>query len=94
MDPSAWYRVRLSDIWQEIGVELLLLHVKNSQFRWFGHLDAFHWKFSGYIQLAGELGVPEHAETYFSFGLGMPQDPRGGAGDTDIWSTLLNLLPY
>ena len=31
-------RVRSSDIWRELGVEALLIRVKNCQLRWFGHL--------------------------------------------------------
>jgi len=31
-------RVRSSDIWRELGVEPLLLRVRRSHLRWFGHL--------------------------------------------------------
>ena len=31
-------RVRSSAIWEECGVEPLLLHIKRSQLRWLGHL--------------------------------------------------------
>ncbi|MDF4355499.1 hypothetical protein P3445_23705, partial [Vibrio parahaemolyticus] len=31
-------RVRSSDIWRELGVEPLLLHIERGRLRWFGHL--------------------------------------------------------
>ncbi len=55
-------RVRNSDIWRELGVELLLLSIKRRELRWFGYLirfllGTFLWRFSRRMQLAGNPGV-------------------------------------
>ncbi len=40
--PSLRDRVRGSVIWEELGVELLLLCMEKSQMRWLGHLIRMH----------------------------------------------------
>lgn len=55
-------RVRTSDIYRNLRVEPLVLHVDRSLPRWFGHLNrcllgASLWRFSGHIQQGGDTVV-------------------------------------
>ena len=82
-------KVRSSDIQRELGVEPLLLRIKRSQLRWFGHLTRMP---PGRLPFGGFPGTSDGEETlrqtqnplerlYISSGLGTPRDPPGGAGE-------------
>ncbi|TWW78263.1 hypothetical protein D4764_11G0003840 [Takifugu flavidus] len=98
-------RVRSSAIWEELGVEPLLLCVERSQMRWLGHLV---WMFPG--RLTGEVfrafpsgrRPPEGPRTrwrdYVSQlvweRLGIPPDElEEVTGEREVWASLLRLLP-
>jgi len=79
-------RVRSSNIWRELGVEPLLLRVKRSQLKWFGHLirmppgrlplEVFQARPTG----RRRRGRPRTGwRDYISSGLGTPLDLPEGA---------------
>ena len=79
-------RMRSLDIWEEFGIEPLLLHIERSQLRGFQHLV---WDAPWTSLWGGVLGMPIWEETpgqtkdtlkrlYLSAGQGTFQCPPGG----------------
>ncbi|XP_061622105.1 furin (paired basic amino acid cleaving enzyme) a isoform X2 [Phyllopteryx taeniolatus] len=90
-------RVRSSVIREDIRVESLLLHIERSQMRWLGHLIRMP---PGHVPPGGDPGDdPGHAGETTSFGwpgnaLGSPPEELDEvAGEREVWTSLLKLLP-
>uniref|UniRef100_A0A674MGB6 Reverse transcriptase domain-containing protein n=1 Tax=Takifugu rubripes TaxID=31033 RepID=A0A674MGB6_TAKRU len=98
-------RVRSSAIWEELGVESLLLRIERSQMRWLGHLVTMPpGRLPGEVFRACPSGrrSPGRPRTrwrdYVSRlvweRLGIPPDElEEVAGEREVWASLLRLLP-
>lgn len=78
-------RVTSPDIWGGPRVEQLLLWVRRSQLRWFGHLVRMgpgqpHWR--------------DYTSMLSWERLGVPQGELEVAGERSVWASLLRLLPF
>ncbi|TWW60112.1 hypothetical protein D4764_05G0002020 [Takifugu flavidus] len=98
-------RVRSSAIWEELGVESLLLRVERSQMRWLGHLVRMPpGRLPGEVFRACPSGrrPPGRPRTRWRDcvsrlaweRLGIPPDElEEVAGEREVWAFLLRLLP-
>lgn len=94
----SYYQQKVKHV-EPLRGELLLLHVKSSQFRWFQHL-----MLPGRLPLGANWACPTGRRLRgrpttrregldISSGLGTSGDPPGGAGKRDVWTSLLRLQP-
>ncbi|TWW71143.1 hypothetical protein D4764_17G0006260 [Takifugu flavidus] len=98
-------RVRSSAIWEELGVEPLLLRIERSQMRWLGHLVRMPpGRLPGEVFRACPSGrrPPGRPRTCWRDcvsrlvweRLGIPPDElEEVAGEREVWASLLRLLP-
>ena len=79
-------RVRSSDIWEELKVEQLLLHVERSQLRWFGDLVRMPpGHLPGEFFRHAHLGGDVLEGLYLSADLGMSCCPPRGVNGSERW---------
>ena len=98
-------KVKSTDIRQSLNIEPLLLHIKQSQLRWFGHVTRmFHERTAKQLMDAlscdkGPRGRPRtrwrnYVEDLAWSRLGIPPAKLPlVAGDRDAWRSQLELLP-
>ncbi len=89
-------RVTSSNMWEDLRVESLLLHVQRSQLRWFGHLVRMPPWMSPWGGVSGRLGSRWRDYTsrlaWESFGIPL-EELVEVAGERSVWVSLLRLLP-